>query len=112
MVDAGGGVANFTGSRCIAEAGGKTGKGYAVQANLMANGTVPDAMAAAYEAATGPLAERLLAALAGGGEGRRRHPRAPVGGLAGGGGRGDGQALAGRAGWISGWRTIRCRWPS
>ena len=64
MVDAGGGVANFTGSRCIAEAGGKTGKGYAVQANLMANGTVPDAMAAAYEAATGPLAERLLAALA------------------------------------------------
>lgn len=64
MVDAGGGVANFTGSRCIAEAGGRTGAGYAVQANMMANGTVPDAMAAAYEAARGPLAERLLAALA------------------------------------------------
>ncbi len=64
MVDAAGGAANFTGSRCIAEAGGRTGKGYAVQANLMANGTVPDAMAAAYEAASGPLAERLLAALA------------------------------------------------
>ena len=64
MVDAQGGVANFTGSRCIAEAGGRTGEGYAVQANLMAKGTVPDAMAGAFEAATGPLAERLLAALA------------------------------------------------
>ncbi|MFO7610032.1 MAG: DUF1028 domain-containing protein [Candidatus Krumholzibacteriia bacterium] len=64
MVDAGGGAANFTGARCIAEAGGRTGAGYAVQANLMANPTVPDAMARAYEQATGPLAERLLAALA------------------------------------------------
>ena len=63
MVDAGGSVANYTGSRCIAEAGGRTGLGYAVQANLMANATVPDAMAAAFEEATGPLAERMLAAL-------------------------------------------------
>jgi uncharacterized Ntn-hydrolase superfamily protein len=64
MVDAGGGAATFTGARCIAEAGGRTGAGYAVQANLMTNPTVPDAMAKAYEEATGPLAERLLAALA------------------------------------------------
>lgn len=64
MIDAHGGVANFTGARCIAEAGGRTGSGYAVQANLMENPTVPDAMARAFEAAEGPLAERLVAALA------------------------------------------------
>jgi len=63
MVDAAGGVAAHTGARCIAEAGHRTGDGYSVQANLMERDTVWDAMATAYEAAGGPLAERLLAAL-------------------------------------------------
>ena len=64
MVDADGGVANYTGARCIPEAGGLTGAGYAVQANLMDKDTVPAAMARAFERSEGPLAERLLTALA------------------------------------------------
>jgi uncharacterized Ntn-hydrolase superfamily protein len=63
MVDARGGVAAYTGARCIAEAGHRTGDGYSVQANLMERATVWDAMAEAFEAAAGPLAERMLAAL-------------------------------------------------
>jgi len=63
MVDAAGGVAAHTGARCIAEAGHRVGDGYSVQANLMERDTVWDAMAAAFEAAEGPLPERLLAAL-------------------------------------------------
>ena len=63
MVDADGNVAVHTGSRCIAEAGDHKGAQYSVQANLMENPTVPDAMARAYESATGDLADRMLAAL-------------------------------------------------
>ncbi len=63
MVDARGAVASHTGARNIPAAGGRTGAMYAVQANLMARPTVWDAMARAYETATGDLAERLLAAL-------------------------------------------------
>jgi uncharacterized Ntn-hydrolase superfamily protein len=63
MVDAAGGVAAHTGSRCIAEAGHRAGDGYSVQANLMERHTVWDAMAEAFEASAGPLPERLLAAL-------------------------------------------------
>jgi uncharacterized Ntn-hydrolase superfamily protein len=64
MVDAFGGVATHTGNRCIAEAGHELGQGFAVQANLMGPATVPQAMAKAFTSARGPLAERLLAALA------------------------------------------------
>jgi uncharacterized Ntn-hydrolase superfamily protein len=64
MVDARGRAAAHTGERCIAEAGHRVGEGSAVQANLMGPATVPDAMARAYESASGALAERLLAALA------------------------------------------------
>jgi uncharacterized Ntn-hydrolase superfamily protein len=63
MVDARGNVAAHTGDRAIAAAGDRVGNGYSVQANLMLRPTVPDAMARAYEASTGDLAERLLAAL-------------------------------------------------
>src|SRR5262245_40530848 len=63
MVDAKGNVATHTGSQCIPAAGGQTGAGYAVQANLMEKATVWPAMARAYEAAKGDLADRLLAAL-------------------------------------------------
>jgi uncharacterized Ntn-hydrolase superfamily protein len=63
FVDAGGRVAVHTGESCIPGAGHLTGDGYSVQANLMLTDDVPRAMAEAYEAATGPLAERLVAAL-------------------------------------------------
>lgn len=63
MIDAAGRAANHTGARNIPEAGGRVGRGYAVQANLMARNTVWDAMARAFETMRGDLAERLLAAL-------------------------------------------------
>ena len=63
MIDAKGRVAVHTGARCIAEAGHLVGPGYAVQANLMESDTVWPAMAKAFEAAEGDLAERLLVAL-------------------------------------------------
>jgi uncharacterized Ntn-hydrolase superfamily protein len=63
MVDAEGRVAVHTGSRCIAEAGHVIGKGFSVQANMMLRDTVWLAMARAFEASTGRLPERLLAAL-------------------------------------------------
>ncbi len=63
MVDARGGVASHTGSRCIAAAGHQAGENFTCQANLMDRATVWPAMAAAYEQSRGPLAERLLAAL-------------------------------------------------
>jgi len=63
MVDAQGGVAVHTGTRCIADAGHETGGGFTVQANMMANREVWPAMAQAYREAEGDLADRLLAAL-------------------------------------------------
>ena len=63
MVDAKGNVGVHTGSRCIRYAGHKTGKHYSVQANIMENPTVPNAMAKAFENSKGDLAERMLAAL-------------------------------------------------
>jgi uncharacterized Ntn-hydrolase superfamily protein len=63
MVDAQGNVAGHTGARAIYAAGHRTGAQYTVQANLMENPTVWDAMAEAYERAEGDLAERLLQAL-------------------------------------------------
>lgn len=66
FVDAAGGAATHTGARCMEWAGGRTGSGYAVQGNILTGADVVDAMAGAYEAAGGALAERLLAALAAG----------------------------------------------
>ncbi|MGD8869833.1 MAG: DUF1028 domain-containing protein [Gemmatimonadales bacterium] len=63
MVDARGRVAAHTGDDAIADACDRQGAGYSVQANLMLNPTVCDAMAAVYESADGDLAERLLLAL-------------------------------------------------
>lgn len=63
MIDSQGRVATHTGNRTIAEAGHVIGKGYSVQANMMLNNTVWSAMAKAFEASSGPLPERLLAAL-------------------------------------------------
>lgn len=63
MIDASGKTASHTGKGCIRYAGHLQGDGYAVQANLMENPGVPEAMAEAFEAARGSLAERLMQAL-------------------------------------------------
>ncbi len=63
FVDAQGNSATFTGAKCIQHAGGLTGPGFAVQANLMANDRVVPAMRAAFESSKGDLAERLLVTL-------------------------------------------------
>ncbi|MBE0698368.1 MAG: DUF1028 domain-containing protein, partial [Anaerolineaceae bacterium] len=68
MVDFHGRVAAHTGSRCIAEAGHEIGDQFSVQANMMSNREVWPAMAAAYRAANGDLADRMLAALVAGQE--------------------------------------------
>jgi uncharacterized Ntn-hydrolase superfamily protein len=63
MVDAAGGVAAHTGSRCVAAAGHFGGDGVSAQANMMERDTVWEAMVAAYGSAEGSLGERMLAAL-------------------------------------------------
>jgi uncharacterized Ntn-hydrolase superfamily protein len=63
MVDADGNVAVHTGEHAVIEACDRTGDGYSVQANLMLESTVCDAMAEAYESTEGDLAERLMSAL-------------------------------------------------
>lgn len=63
MVDAAGGVACHTGSQCIPYAGDVSGDGVSCQANLMAAEGVPEAMLDAFLWESGPLAQRLLAAL-------------------------------------------------
>ncbi|NNM31059.1 MAG: DUF1028 domain-containing protein [Akkermansiaceae bacterium] len=66
IVDAAGRTATFTGAECLPWAGGRTGKNFAVQGNLLAGPEVVDAMARAFKKAAGPLADRLLAALTAG----------------------------------------------
>jgi len=63
VVDAMGGVATHTGSRCIPAAGHRQGDGFSVQANLMEKETVWDAMHDAFAGTDAPLAERMMAAL-------------------------------------------------
>ena len=80
MVDAKGNVATFTGKLDIPAAGGQEGKGYVVQANLMEKATVWPAMARAFEAAKGDLADRHARRARRRAGGGRRHPRPAVGG--------------------------------
>lgn len=63
MVDAQGRAAAHTGAKCIQAAGHEVGEGFTVEANLMDQATVWPAMAKAFRAAKGDLADRLLAAL-------------------------------------------------
>ena len=63
MIDASGNTAQHTGAQCIQHAGHLAGKNFAVQANLMINEGVPEAMAKAFQQAQGPLAGRMLVAL-------------------------------------------------
>jgi uncharacterized Ntn-hydrolase superfamily protein len=63
FVDAEGRAAAHTGASCIPAAGHHVGRGFTTEANLMLSNEVPEAMARAFESSSGPLAERLLAAL-------------------------------------------------
>jgi uncharacterized Ntn-hydrolase superfamily protein len=63
VVDARGAVAVHTGEGCIPHAGDVRAERFSCQANMMATTTVPAAMAEAYAASDGDLAERLLATL-------------------------------------------------
>lgn len=68
IVGADGQVAVHTGARCIQAAGHQSGNGFSVQANMMLNDSVWPAMAKAFEASSGDLAERMLIALKAGQE--------------------------------------------
>lgn len=63
IIDAKGNAVTYTGDSCLAWAGGKTGQYYACQGNILVSQGVVDAMASAYEASKGELAERLLNAM-------------------------------------------------
>jgi uncharacterized Ntn-hydrolase superfamily protein len=63
VVDAQGRAAAFTGSECNEWAGHATGRGYAVQGNILAGEDVVAEMARAFEGTSGELAERLVVAL-------------------------------------------------
>lgn len=80
VLDSGGQTATHTGERCIDHAGHRSGPGVSCQANMMAAPTVPAAMLDAFSAASGPLPDRLLAALdaaeAEGGDARGRQSAA------------------------------------
>lgn len=63
IVDAAGGAATFSGAGCLPWAGGRIGPGFAVQGNILTGPEVVDAIVDAFTSATGPLPDRLLAAL-------------------------------------------------
>jgi uncharacterized Ntn-hydrolase superfamily protein len=62
-IDATGHTTGFTGEMCVQAAGSHAGDGYTVQGNMLVSPEVWEATAETYERATGPLADRLLAAL-------------------------------------------------
>ena len=65
VVDGEGRSATFTGEGCHGWAGGRTGRCYAAQGNILVSEATVDALAATFEATPGrPLAERLLECLA------------------------------------------------
>lgn len=66
LVNAQGRAAAFTGGECFAWAGHRVGPNYGCQGNILVSEATVEAMASTFEASSGPLAERLLAALAAG----------------------------------------------
>jgi uncharacterized Ntn-hydrolase superfamily protein len=80
IVDRHGGAATHTGRECFAWAGGRTGKGYAAQGNILAGPGVVDGIAETFEAGGKPFAELLVACLlaaeAAGGDRRGRQSAA------------------------------------
>lgn len=63
IVDAAGNATSYTGVRCAPAATGLVGEAVAVQGNMLATAQVCHDMLDAYQGATGPLAERILAAM-------------------------------------------------
>jgi uncharacterized Ntn-hydrolase superfamily protein len=82
VVDAKGNAATYTGKGCNSWAGGKTGKYYSAQGNILVGEPVLKAMCEAFEKTKGELADRLLAALeagqAAGGDSRGQQSAALV----------------------------------
>jgi uncharacterized Ntn-hydrolase superfamily protein len=74
VVDREGRAATYSGAECLEWAGGRIGKCYAAQGNILVSDATVDAIAEAFEAGSGPRAERLLdcldAAQAAGGDRR------------------------------------------
>jgi uncharacterized Ntn-hydrolase superfamily protein len=64
IVDARGGSSTFTGRSCVAWAGGRTGRDYAAQGNILAGAGVVDGLADTFEAGGLPFPELLVACLA------------------------------------------------
>jgi uncharacterized Ntn-hydrolase superfamily protein len=65
VVDGAGRSATFTGSSCFEWAGGRAGRGYAAQGNILVSEATVDALAGRFESSSGrPLAARLVACLA------------------------------------------------
>jgi uncharacterized Ntn-hydrolase superfamily protein len=62
-VDSNGKAVTYTGSGCFPWAGGVTGKGYAIQGNILASAKVVPAMEKKFLSAKGDLPSRLHAAL-------------------------------------------------
>jgi uncharacterized Ntn-hydrolase superfamily protein len=63
LVDVKGSAATFSGSGCLAWAGGVSGNGYAIQGNILAHGKVLPAMEQAFVETRGALPTRLHTAL-------------------------------------------------
>ena len=63
ILDSTGGVAHATGEKCLAPCGACLGNGAFALGNAVANDAVIPAILRGFEAATGPLAQRLIAAL-------------------------------------------------
>ena len=83
IVDREGRAATYTGERCFAWAGGRTGAGYAAQGNILVGEETVDALAATFEATAGlPLVQRLIeclgAAQAAGGDRRGQQSAALI----------------------------------
>ena len=80
VVDVHGGSASYTGRSCFAWAGGRTGRGYAAQGNILAGAAVVDGLADTFEAGGLPFPELLVACLvaadAAGGDRRGRQSAA------------------------------------
>jgi uncharacterized Ntn-hydrolase superfamily protein len=65
VVDAHGGSATYTGAGCMTWAGGRTGRGYAAQGNILVGEETVTALADTFEVTDGkPLARRLIECLA------------------------------------------------
>src|SRR5438067_13807676 len=60
VVDREGRAATYSGAECLEWAGGRIGKCYAAQGNILVSEATVDAIAKTFEAGSGPLAERLL----------------------------------------------------